>query len=151
MVRKKYPKHIAKKAAMQIPYSEDGIRDFIIARLFAYVNKTFYNKSLKQNILISPDSITETAQNCRPNRQAAKLALHLPYVLRNANVVKRNLEAMSKKQKNRFKFEEVAILSCNVSGVGIAKVVIGFRDTGVAVEYSVTNFQVLNKTSQFDF
>ena len=29
MVRKKYPKHIAKKAAMQIPYSEDGISEII--------------------------------------------------------------------------------------------------------------------------
>lgn len=150
-MRVKYSRHTSKQDCLQIPYSEDGIRDYITLRLKKYVGKTYYNKSLGVNISVSADSIEETAQNCRPNRQAAALALHLPYILRNAKIVKLKLPTESKKQKNRFHFSEIAHLVCYVPGVGIAKVIIGFRIDGRIFEYAITNFQRQNKTSQFEF
>lgn len=148
---RQYPKHIAAKASLQLPYSEDGIRDYIEEQLRKYKNKTFYNKNLNVNILVTADSIAETAQNCRPNRQAAKLALHLPYILRNAKIKELHLPVISKKQRNRFRFTEIAKMSCNIPHVGIAKIVVGYRKNGEIIEYSITNLQTRNKTSQFEF
>lgn len=146
-----YPKHIAKRALLQIPYSENGVRDFITEKLSSYIGKTYYNKHLGVNIIVTSDSVDETAQNCRPNRQAAKLALHLPYILRNAKIIELHLPVISKKQKVRFGFVDIAKLSCTVPNVGIARVIVGYRKRGDVIEYSITNFQTRNKTSQFDF
>lgn len=146
----KYSTHTAKQDTLHIPYSEDGIRDYITLRLRKYLGKTYYNKCLGVNISVSADSIKETAQNCRPNRQAAALALHMPYILRNAKVIRLNLPVESKKQKDRFRFVEIAELKCAVKGVGIAKLVVGYKITGRVIEYSITNFQRLNKTSLFE-
>lgn len=147
---RKYSRHIAKQDILQIPHSENGIRDYIMVRLKKYVGKTYYNKSLGVNILVNIDGVKETAQNCRPNRQAAALALHLPYILRNAKVSRLHLPIGSKAQRNRFHFVEIAELKCPVRGVGIAKVIVGYKINGRAVEYAITNFQSLNRTSLFE-
>ena len=149
---RKYSKHIATQASYNIPYSEDDIRDFIEFQLAQYIGYTFYNKDLGINILVTEDSVEETAQNCRPNRQAAELALYLPYILRNARIIKLHLPTISKKQQNRFRFSEIATLICNVPKVGIARLVVGYRvRDDEYIEYAITNYQTQNKTSQFDF
>lgn len=147
---RKYSKHISKQDALHIPYSENGIRDYLTIKLKKYIGKTFYNKCLEVNICITPDGIKETVQNCRPNRQAAKLALYLPYILRNAKISRLHLPVESKKQKERFHFTNIAELKCEVKGVGIAKVIVGYKITNKVIEYSITNFQVQNKTSLFE-
>ena len=80
-------------------------------------------------------------QHRRPQRQ--------PHTsLQHAKIQKLNLPTKSLKQSQRMRIQTIAILTCNVSKIGIAKLVIGIRDDGSAVEYSITNFQH-NKTSQF--
>lgn len=59
-----------------------------------------------------------------------------------------HLPTRSIKQIKQFHFNEIAILTCNLKGKGIANLVIGFKDNGEAVGYSITNFQP-NVTSHF--
>ena len=146
-----YPRHIAKQDALHIPYAENDIRDYIRKCLEKYKGRTYYNKQLGVNIIVTSHSIRETMQNCRVNRQSAKLALYLPYILRNAKIIRLHLPVESKKQKERFAFTEIAELRCNVKRVGIAKLIIGYKKNNLSIEYSITNFQYNNKTSQFDF
>lgn len=145
---RKYSKHTSKQDALNIPYTENDLRDFITLKLKKYIGRMFYNKNLGVNISITPSGIKETAQNCRPNRKSAELAVYLPYILRNAKIIKLHLPVESKTQKDRFNFTEIAELRCNVKNVGVAKVIIGYRKQGEVIEYSITNFQnVKNKTT----
>lgn len=148
---RKVNQHNSAKDMRNLPYSEDAIRDFIHERLKKYVGKTYYNKSLGVNIFVTSDGVRETMQNCRANRQAAQLALHLPYILRHAKVIRLHLPVISKKQKERFAFTEIAEMRCQVKKVGVAKIIVGYKVNNRVVEYSITNFQILNKTGLFDF
>lgn len=148
---RKVNQHNSNKDIRNLPYSEDTIRDFIRERLKKYVGKNYYNKSLGVNIFVTSDSVRETMQNCRANRQAAQLALYLPYILRNAKVIKLHLPVESKTQKERFAFTEIAEMRCQVKKVGVAKIIVGYKVNNKVIEYSITNFQYLNKTSSFDF
>lgn len=145
---RKYSKHISKQDTLNIPYTENDLRDFIMLKLKKYIGRTFYNKNLGVNISVISSSVRETAQNCRPNRKAAELAVYLPYILRNAKVIKLHLPTESKTQKERFNFTEIAELRCNVKNIGVAKVIVGYRKQREVIEYSITNFQNMkNKTT----
>lgn len=148
---RKYSKHISKQDALHIPYSGNGIRDYVGFQLRKYIGKTYYNKHLGVNIIVTQHSVRETMQNCRANRQSAELALYLPYILRNAKIIKLHLPVESKKQEQRFAFTEIAELRCQVPTVGTAKLIVGYKIKRQVIEYSITNFQKTNKTRQFDF
>ena len=136
------------KPTPQIPYSEYGIQDFIEKELKQYQGKSYYCKALGVNVSVTRKSVEETSYNCRFNRKAAELALQLPYIIGHAKIEKLRLPTKSIRQTKYFRFTEIATLTCNVRKKGIARLVVGFRDNGEVVEYSVTNCQT-NKTSQF--
>ena len=131
----------------RIPYSENAIEEFVKTELKQYQGKSFYCKALGVNVLIISKSIKETAYNCRISRQAANLALSLPYIIKNAKILELHLPIQSNTQKS-FYFTEIATLMCNVKYKGIAKLTIGYRKNGKTLEYAITNFQ-RNNTSQF--
>ena len=136
-----YPKHNAAKRAIQIPYDLQGRREFIQSERQRYQNKTFYCKALDVNIIVNVDSIPETARNAATSRKAAKIALYLPYIIRNAKVKELHLPVESRTQTRDFHFREIAVLRCNVPKVGIAKVVVGYRNNGKVIEYAITDYQ----------
>ena len=136
-----YPKHEAKKRALQIPYDLSGRREFLLSELKKYEGKTFHCKTIGANVIITADSIDETAQKAAISRKATKLCLFLPYIIRNCNIVKLHLPTESKKQTSKFHFTDIGIFRCNVPKVGIAKIVIGCRNNGKAIEYAITDYQ----------
>lgn len=138
----------ADKFPIVIPYSEPEIEELLKKELKQYQGKPFYCKALGVDVSVTRKSIEETAYNCKFNRRAAELALCLPDVIKNAKIKELHLPTKSNKQKKHFHFTEIAILTCNLKGKGIAKLVVGFKDNGEVVEYSITNFQP-NVTSQF--
>lgn len=132
----------------KIPYSENGIQEFLQTELKKFQGKSYFCKALGVFVSITRKSIEETAYNCRPNRKAAEMALELPHIIEHAKIEKLDLPVKSIRQSKHFHFKQIAVLKCNMKGKGIAKLVIGFRDSGEVIEYSVTNYQP-NKTSQF--
>ena len=124
------------KTIDKIPYSEDAIWDFLKKELKQYQGNKYYCNSLGVYVLVTRKSIDETAYNARFNRKAALLACNLPYIIQHAKIQKLNLPTKSLKQSQRMRIQTIAILTCNVSKIGIAKLVIGIRDDGIAVIFS---------------
>lgn len=141
-----YPNHNAAKRAIQIPYDLPGRQEFLRKELQYLQGKTFFCKSINVNVLVTADSIEETAFNAALSRQASKIALHLPYIIRNAKPKILHLPTTARKQTTTFHFVEIGLFRCNVPKVGIAQIVIGYRRNGKAIEYAVTDYQV-NKTA----
>ena len=137
-----YPKHRAASKAIQIPHDVQGRRDFLLKELRPYLNKTYYCKSIGVNVIVNADSINETAHNAAVSRKATKIALYLPYIVRNAKPLDLHLPTESRAQTEKFHFVDIGVFRCNVPKVGIAKVVIGFRQKGKAFEYAITDYQV---------
>lgn len=141
-----YPKHNAAKRAIQIPYDMTGREDFLKKELKAYLGKTYTCKSIGVPVMVTGDSIDETAFNASMSRNASKIALYLPYIIRNAKPISLHLPTTARKQTTTFHFVEIGVFRCNVPKVGIAQIVIGYRRNGKAIEYAVTDYQV-NKTT----
>lgn len=135
------------RTSNKMPYSETGIEEFLKEELAIYKNKKYHSKALGVDVGIIRRSIGEIAHNCRFNRQAAELALKLPYVIANAKIKDLHLPVKSKQQE-RFNFVDIATLTCNIPKCGVAKLTVGFRVTGEVIAYAVTNYQV-TKTSLF--
>ena len=142
-----YPKHNASKMALQLPYDMPGREDYLQRVLSAYKGKTYTCKSIGVPVLVTGDSIDETAYNASITRHASKIAMHLPYIIRNAKPIKLHLPTESRKQTITFHFVEIGVFRCNVPKVGIAQIVIGYRRNGKMIEYAVTDYQV-NKTAE---
>lgn len=137
-----YPKHEAKKSALQIPYDLQGRREFLTKELKKYEGKTFYCKAIGVSVLVTKDSVDETVQNAAVSVKASKLSLYLPYIIRNCKVIELHLPTESRKQTTKFHFTDVGVFRCNVPKAGIAKIVIGYRNNGKAIEYAITDYQV---------
>lgn len=142
-----YPKHNAAKRAIQIPYDMPGRQEFLLRELKAYTGKTYTCKSIGVPVLVTADSIDETAFNASTSRKAAKIALYLPYIIRNAKPISLHLPIEARKQTTRFHFVDIGVFRCNVPKVGIAQIVIGYRRNGKAIEYAITDYQV-KKTAE---
>lgn len=138
----------ANETPLRIPYSENGIQGFLEKELKQFQGKTYYCKALGVEVGVTRRSVEETAYNCRFNRKSAKLAMQMPYIIQHAKIERLHLPTKSVKQAKHFRFIEIATLTCNVRKKGVARLVVGFKDNGEVVEYSVTNCQA-NKTSQF--
>lgn len=141
-----YPKHNAAKRAIQIPHNMPGREDFLKRELKVYLGKTYTCKSIGVPVLVTADSIDETAFNASMSRKASKIALYLPYIIRNAKPIALHLPTGARKQTTTFHFVEIGVFRCNVPRVGIAQIIIGYRRNGKAIEYAVTDFQA-NKNS----
>lgn len=137
-----YPKHNAANRAIQIPYDMPGRQEFLLRELKAYTGKTYFCKSIGVPVMVTGDSIDETAYNASTSRKASKIALYLPYIIRNAKPLTLHLPTEARKQTTRFHFVEIGVFRCSVPKVGIAQIVIGYRRNGKAIEYAVTDYQV---------
>lgn len=136
-----YPKHNAAKRAIQIPYDLPGRDQFLKKELSIYQGKAFFCKSIGVPVLVTADSVEETAYNASTSRKASKIALYLPYIIRNAKPINLHLPTEARKQTVTFHFVEIGLFRCNVPKVGIAQIVIGYRRKGKAIEYAVTDYQ----------
>ena len=141
-----YPKHNAANRAIQIPYGLPQRQDFLKKELEYLKGKTFFCKSIGVNVFVTADSIEETAFNAALSRHASKIALYLPYIIRNAKPIILHLPTTARKQTTTFHFVDIGVFRCNVPKVGIAQIVIGYRRNGKAIEYAITDYQV-NKTA----
>ncbi|MCR5040066.1 MAG: hypothetical protein K6A94_12125 [Bacteroidales bacterium] len=142
-----YPKHNAANRAIQIPYDMHGREDYLIKELSVYQGKTFFCKSIGVPVLVTMDSVTETAYNASTSRKSSKIALYLPYIIRNAKPIALHLPTEARTQVKKFHFVEIGVFRCNVPKVGIAQIVIGYRRNGKTIEYAVTDYQVKKTTS----
>ena len=140
------PKHNAANRAIQIPYDLPGREDFLKRELKAYLGKTYTCKSIGVPVMVTADSIVETAYNASITRHSSKIALYLPYIIRNAKPISLHLPTESRKQTTTFHFVEIGVFRCNVPKAGIAQIVIGYRRNGKAIEYAVTDYQVKKNT-----
>lgn len=136
-----YPKHEARKRALQIPTDLKGRREFLNKELEKYRGKTFYCKSIGVNVIVTEKSVSEIAFNAALSIKASEIALYLPFAVRNAEIVELHLPTESRKQTRDFHFIDIGIFKCKIPRVGVAKVVIGFRRNGKAIEYSITDYQ----------
>ena len=59
---RKYSKHTSKQDALNIPYTENDLRDFITLKLKKYIGRMFYNKNLGVNISITPSHLTSRSE-----------------------------------------------------------------------------------------
>lgn len=131
-----------------IPNGVAERREFLKNELSKYKDKTFYNKSLGLNIVVLDSSIDEIAGKACMFRKSTELAMFLPHILRNATVIQMPCPVTSKTQRKKpFNFVNLAILRCNVKNAGIAKVTVGFRKSGWVIEYCITSYQYIKKTS----
>lgn len=142
-----YPKHNATNRALQVPYDMPGREEFLIRELKSYLGKTYFCKSIGVPVMVTADSIEETAFNASMSRKASKIALYMPYIIRNAKPAVLHLPTDARKQITKFHFVEIGVFRCNVPKAGIAQIVIGYRRNGKAIEYAVTDYQVKKITN----
>lgn len=134
-------KHVAAKSSKDIPSTLKGRRAFLEKELKKYQGKTFHCKAIGVNVIVTEKSISEIAFNAALSTKATEIALYLPFAVRNAEIVKLHLPTESHKQTRDFHFIDIGIFRCKIPKVGEAKVVIGFRRNGKAIEYSITDYQ----------
>ena len=131
------------KKSKNIPDTIQERRRFIIENLRQYENKSFPCKALGANakVLVTEDSVKETAFQGAISKTAAKLALQLPDVIKNATVLKLHIPISSKRQKD-MGFTELENLITVIPRIGTAKLSVGYTKDGY-VEYAITDFQVV--------
>lgn len=134
---------VSLKKSKNIPDTVQERRKFIIANLERYKNKHFPCKALGINakVLVTKDSIGETAFQGAISKTATKLALQLPDVIKNATVLKLHLPTVSKRQKD-MGFTELENLITVIPRIGTAKLTLGYTENGY-VEYAITDFEVV--------
>lgn len=136
-----YPKHTAAKASGSIPATLKERRAFLEKELKKYQGKTFHCKVLGVNVMITNKSVEETVENACISNKATELALYLPHIIRNAQIIELHLPTESRKQTRTFHFKDIGVFKCNIQGIGTAKIVIGFRKNGRVIEYSITDYK----------
>ena len=100
-----------------------------------------YNKDLDANILITRDSIDETASNAAPFEDDTNLVFELIDVLVNAKVVKTDLPIKIDVGMQQ-KFSSMIELSHSITGIGSVKLMIGVRKTdNEKIQYSLTKIR----------
>lgn len=125
---------------MQIPKTIPERRIFIEEKLSKYANTKHYCKAIDSHVAILAKSIKETANWGCLSETATKLCLSIDYVIKNAIVQQTDIHPHSQKQIKKFKFIALAELICQVPKIGTAKLTIGYRKNGNAIEYCITEY-----------
>lgn len=104
-------KHTACRPSALIPDEIRGRREFLQMELRKYQGKAFHCKSIGVNVIVTEKSIKEVSYNAASSRKSAELALYLPFVIRNAEIVSLHLPTESRKQIRDFHFGSNAPLT----------------------------------------
>lgn len=128
---------------MRIPETIQERRKLLKQELNQYIGISFYCKALDCKVSVTEKSVTETAYQAAISKQATKLALHLPEVIREASVLELHLPAKVGRQQKNMKFVEIANLVSSITRVGIAKLTVGFTLEGNAIHYAITDFECI--------
>jgi len=129
----------------QIPATIKERRKLLKTELKKYQNKRYICPALGIKVRVTPNSIVETAQHAAKSAIATKLALRLPYVIKNATIVLERKPPKPNKQTNAFHFRELAILKCGIRGLGTAKLTVGYVYENYVVEYCITDMHYITK------
>ena len=128
---------------LDIPDTIQERRKFIKDNLLQYQDKSFYCKALDCKVKVIDKSIDETAYYAATSKQATKLALKLPLVIRDATILKLHLPPKIGRQSKRMKFTEIANLLTDIPRIGKAKLTVGFIENGECIEYAITEYEVI--------
>lgn len=126
-----------------IPDTIQERRRFIKNYLQQYQDKSFYCKSLDCKVKVIDKSIDETAYHAALSKQATKLAIHLPQIIREATVLELHLPPKMGRQRKVMKFKEIANLLAIIPRIGKAKLTVGFIENGECIEYAITEYEVI--------
>ncbi len=125
---------------MKIPSTVEGRRLLIEKELAKYSNTKHYCPAIGSYVKVLAKSIDETANWGSMSIIGTKLCLEIGYVIRNAIVLETGLPTHSNRQTKKFKFVSMATLTCVVPEIGTAKLTIGYRRNGTAIEYCITEY-----------
>lgn len=125
----------------KIPTDRRGRRLLLEQELKIYTYKKFYCPALRVKVRIWPQSISETAWHASKSVLSTKLALRLPYIIKNASVI---VPVQTPKRNTRqieMRFKKLAILKCGIRGLGTAKLTVGYRYAKFVLEYCITDIR----------
>ena len=128
---------------MKVPDTKQERRRFIKEHLSQYQDKSFYCRALDCNVKVTDKSIEETAFQAAISKQATKLAIQLPQVIRNASILEIHLPPKIGRQTKRMKFIEIANLLANIPRIGMAKLTVGYIKKGECIEYAITEYAAI--------
>lgn len=128
---------------MKIPETRQERRLLLKANLMQYNGKSFYCKALGCKVKVTDKFITETAYQGAISKQATKLALQLPEVIKSATIIQLHLPPKLGRQTKVMKFKEIANLCSEIPRVGKAKLTVGFVENDGYIEYSVTEYEYI--------
>ncbi len=128
---------------MRVPDTKQERRRFIKEYLSQYQDKTFYCRALDCDVKVTDKSIEETAFQAAISKQATKLALQLPRVIRDSTILEIHLPPKAGRQTKRMKFVEIANLLADIPRVGRAKLTVGYIRNGDCIEYAITEYAVI--------
>lgn len=120
-----------------IPETAKDRRIFLKKHLAALKGKHFFCPALQVNIEITSNSISETAENAALSKKSTVAALNLGCLIENSVYEGMDIPK-SNKQKKAFQFIFVYRLSAILEGYGKAKIMVGVRQVGGFLHYSVT-------------
>ena len=126
---------------MKIPDTIQERRKFLKTYLSQYENVEFYCRALGCKVKVIDKSITETAYQGAISKQATKLAMQLPDVIRKATVLQLHLPPKIGRQTKVMKFKEIANLMADIPRVGKAKLTVGLVENEGYIEYSITEYE----------
>ena len=129
--------------AKDIPETIQERRRLIKQQLEPCIGKSYYCKSLDCKVKIIDKSVEETAYQGALSKQATKLALNLPEVIRNATIIALHLPPKAGRQQSRMHFKEIANLMAVLPRVGKAKLTVGFVESGDCIEYAITEYKTV--------
>lgn len=128
---------------MNIPETAQERRKFIKSQLIKYQDKSFYCRALDCKVKIIDKSIDETAYYAATSKQATKLALKLPQVIKDAEVIELHLPPKIGRQSKVMRFTEIANLLADIPRVGKAKLTVGYTANKECIEYAITEYKVI--------
>ena len=115
----------------------------LLKELKQYQSKRFYCKSLTCFVKVTSNSITETAHHASKSMISTKLAIRLPYVIKNAKVFEPYIPTkLNGKQVKTMKFQYLILLTCGIRKLGTALLTVGKRKSGDVYEYCITDFRL---------
>lgn len=126
---------------------------FLLKELKQYKGKLFFSKALKQKVIVSGHSVSETAYHAGKSILSTKLALRLPYIIENAKLLYTK-QPKDNKQTKTMKFQKIHLLSCGIRGLGTALLTVGERksvvkngkiEKGEMYEYCITDLRFAQK------
>ncbi len=125
---------------MKIPARKKERYVLLLGELRKYNYKKFLCGALGAKVRVYPESIAETAWHASKSILSTKLALRLPYVVKNAKIYKQHVQPKDTKQTKVFHFKELVILTCGIRGLGTAQLTVGIRYKKFLMEYCITDF-----------